>query len=85
MDQPVRILSASATLVQDKPNAEAITMIENLLERLKSGDTIAVAFVEVAKRRTVSIWAPAAPDGCYHCLNSGAARLAMRITQAWDE
>lgn len=61
------------------PNAEALRLVEDVAERLRSGESIAVALVEVRKGRTVATAWSQPPDGAYHLLNSGAARLASRL------
>lgn len=67
-----------------EPNAHALELIEACAERLRSGESIAVALVEVRKGRTVgSAWSEA-PDGSYHLLNSGVARLAHRLASQSD-
>ena len=58
-------------------NQEAIEIVEDVLARLKSGESLAVAVVEIRQGRTVGT-AYSASD-YYHELNSGAARLAARI------
>lgn len=58
-------------------NDDAIQLVEGLLERLRSGEALAVAIVEVQKGGNV---ATAFSKGLhYHALNSGAARLAARL------
>lgn len=66
-------LRAARTSVND----DAIELVEGLLERLRSGDALAVAIVEVRRDREVAT-AYSASDQ-YHYLNSGAARLAARL------
>lgn len=63
-------------------NDEAIAMCEIVLERLRTGESVAFGFVEVTRERTVTIgWAR---SEVYHLLNSGAARLACRIAAEND-
>ncbi len=71
-------LGSRQTWKSDPPtNKDAIEMIEGLLERLKAGESVAVAFVEVFRDRSVAhAWSDSAS---YHLLNSGAAGLAARI------
>jgi len=64
-------------------NREAIELAEEVLERLRSGETIAFAVIEVRKARTVGTAYVAADQ--YHLLNSGAARLAVRIASEVDD
>jgi len=61
------------------PNTEALKLVEDVAERLRSGESIAVALIEVRKGRTVATAWSQPPDGAYHLLNSGAARLAARL------
>jgi hypothetical protein len=59
------------------PNEDAIALVEGLLERLRSGESVAVAFVEVFRNRSVATaWCE---SESYHLLNSGAAGLAARL------
>lgn len=61
------------------PNRDAIDMVEGLLSRLKAGDSVAVAFVDVKPGGYVATaWAC---GGHYHALNSGAAILAARLSR----
>lgn len=64
-------------------NQAAIDLAEEVLGRLRSGETIAFAVVEVRKARTVATGYVAADQ--YHLLNSGAARLAVRIASEVDD
>lgn len=58
-------------------NKDAQQMVEDLLERVKSGETVDVAVVEVTNKGTVATaWSGA---GFRHMLNSGAAVLAQRL------
>ena len=61
----------------DRPNEGAIELVEGLIDRLKSGDALAVAFVEVRRGNTVCTGYSTSNQ--YHCLNSGAAILASRL------
>jgi hypothetical protein len=70
-------------LAADPVNADAIGLIEDVLERLIAGETVAVAVVEVRKARTVATAYTAGEH--YHTLNSGCARLAARIATEVDE
>lgn len=58
-------------------NGDAIELAEGLLERLRSGEAIAVAFVEVGADGSVGT--AYSKSSSYHLLNSGAARLASRL------
>lgn len=65
--------------VEDEVNADAIDLIEGLLARLKTGEAIAAAFVEVKKGNTIATaWSKT--TGGYHLMNSGAARLSTRLS-----
>lgn len=69
---------AELRVLDDRPvNSDALQLAEATVERIKSGEVIAVAIVEVRRERTVAI-AYSRSDQ-YHLLNSGAARLANRI------
>lgn len=58
-------------------NQDAIELCEGVLERLRSGESVAFGFVEVLRgHRVVTGWSK---SEVYHLLNSGAARLANRI------
>lgn len=58
-------------------NHDAVLLIEGVLERLKSGKSVAVAVVEVLDRSDVAC--AFSRSTYYHQLNSGAARLAARL------
>jgi len=60
-----------------EPNQRAIEMVEGLLERVKSGEVCAVAFVQVEPCGDVGT-AYASGDW-HHQLASGAGRLAYRL------
>jgi hypothetical protein len=80
MPAEIREIRAAGPLI----NAEAIELVEGLLSRLRSGESTAVAFVEVLKGRVVAT--AFANDGqSYHTLNSGAARLAARFATMDDK
>ena len=64
-------------LADEPVNEDAVQMIEGLLERLRSGEAVAVAVVEVMKAGTVAT--AYSTSFSYHQLNSGAARLASRL------
>lgn len=64
-------------------NQEAVKLAEDVLERLIAGETIALAVIEVRKCHTVATGYCAADQ--YHLLNSGAARLAVRIASEVDD
>lgn len=65
----------------DETSHEAVEIIEELLGRLKSGQSIAVAFIEVKKGGIVATCFSTDND-CFHQLNSGAASLANRLANA---
>lgn len=58
-------------------NGDAIDLVEGLLERLKAGECVAVALVEVKKDGCVAT--AYSHSDSYHFLCSGAARLAARL------
>lgn len=58
-------------------NQEAIDLVEDVLARLRCGESLAVGIVEVRRGRTVATAFSFAD--CYHETNSGAARLAARL------
>lgn len=58
-------------------NEDAIQLVEGVLERLRSGEVLAVAVVEVQKGGNVATAFSKATH--YHALNSGAARLAAQL------
>lgn len=67
-------------LVQSPPyvNEDAVALVEGLLERLRSGHSIAVGLAEVyADGKTVAT--AYSKSDVYHPLCSGCARLAARI------
>ena len=68
--------SAPATI-----NKDAVEMIENCLNRLKSGESIAMALVEVRSdpKRTVNTCFTTGGD-YYHEVVSGCAVLLSRVT-----
>lgn len=74
-------MTAKVALIQQCPktNDDAIALVEGLLERLKAGEAVSVAVVEVLKSKTVATAWSDSPDGNYHLLNSGVARLAHRL------
>lgn len=59
-------------------NLDAIASVEGLLARLKSGEAVAAAFVEVSAQPGV-VGVYYSPSSDYHRLCSGCARLAARI------
>lgn len=59
-------------------NKDAVTLIEGLLDRLKSGHSVAVAIVEVYAAGDTVATAYSMGDN-YHKLCSGCARLATHI------
>lgn len=64
-------------LAAEAVNEDGVKLIEGLLERLRSGEAVAVAVVEVMKAGTVATAYSASSS--YHQLNSGAARLSSRL------
>lgn len=58
-------------------NEEAIELVEGVLERLKTGKSLAIAIVEVYS--TNEVGTAYSKSNKYHHLNSGAARLAARL------
>lgn len=69
--------------VENDINEDAIRLLEETLERAKSGDVIAVAIIEIRKARTVAT--SICKSLSYHELNSGAARLAAHLASMPDE
>lgn len=68
--------------LETQNNGDAIELCEGLLERLRNGDSVAVAFVEVKRSRVVATaWSK---SDTFHFLNSGAAILAARIASETD-
>lgn len=59
-------------------NHDAIQLMEGVLDRLRSGEVVAVGLVEVKQRGVVGT-AYSAGTGWYHELSSGAATLAVRF------
>lgn len=69
-------------LVQQNTNQDAVELVEQLLERLWSGEVVDVALVQVTRDGSVStVWSK---GESYHRLNSGAARLANRLASEED-
>lgn len=66
-------------------NGEAVEMLSGLLERVRSGEAIAVAFVEVKRGGIVANAFANSRTGSYHALNSGAARLAYRLASVPED
>lgn len=66
-----------AALALEQPNPELVPYIEEILERAKRGEVVAVGVVEVERGGRVAV------GFChmnqYHQLNSGAARLSARL------
>lgn len=73
------------SFAKDQINKNAIELVEEILVRLKSGESVAFGFVEVRKARTVATGYSDCKDGAYHLLNSGAARLAARLANVDDD
>lgn len=68
---------ATLKVASDPVNQDALELAEQTVERIKAGEVIAVAIIEVRKARTVATAISA--SSAYHELNSGAARLAARL------
>lgn len=66
-------------------NQQAIDACKQLLARLENGEAVAAAFIEVGRAGEVATAWFNSDDGCYHSLNSGAARLASRIAGVADD
>ena len=76
-----RLMGELRTLATTK-NGDAIELCEGLLERLRSGESVSIAFVEVKRSRVVATaWSK---SDTFHFLNSGAAILATRIASETD-
>lgn len=70
------------SLAAEKVNKDALCLAEETVERLKRGEVIAVAIIEVRKAGTVAT--AVSKSSCYHALNSGAARLASHLASLPD-
>lgn len=69
-------------MVERPVNNDALALAEGTLARIKAGECIGVAIVEVLTQGVVaSAWS--AGDH-YHQLNSGCARLASRVAMDTD-
>ena len=64
-------------------NDAAIETVSGLLERLKSGEALAVAFVEAKKGGLVSTYSNFGIDQ-YHHIVSGCTRLTQRVAKVED-
>lgn len=64
------------------PNEDAIEIVSQLLDRLITGEAIAVAFVEVLANRTIGHAWSDAPTGAFHLLNSGVSLLSHKFNAA---
>jgi len=64
-------------VVADPVNESALNLVEETLARIKSGEVISVAIVEVRKSRMVATCV--SKGAAYHEMNSGAARLAAQL------
>lgn len=62
-------------------NQDAIELVSGLLDRLKSGESVAVALVEVKADHNTVATAYSKSDRAYHLMCSGCARLLTRISQ----
>ncbi|MCV9940924.1 hypothetical protein OIU35_31625 [Boseaceae bacterium BT-24-1] len=70
--------NVSTIKVAESPvNESALELVEETMARVKTGEVIAVAIIEVRKARTVAT--SISTSSAYHELNSGAARLAARL------
>jgi hypothetical protein len=70
-------------LVTAEVNEPAAELLNEVMERIASGETVAIALIEVRKGHSVATdWSE---NGQYHLLNSGAARLAARLASEVDE
>lgn len=67
------------------PNIDLVEVIEALLARVKSGEVQAAAFVEIRNTGGVATHWMGSMRGWYHQLNSGAARLAARLSSEQDD
>lgn len=77
MGEPIRLVE-----VPNPVNEDAIGLVEEVLARLKAGETLSLAVIEVKKQRTVGIaWSV---NENYHELMSGAARLQARLALMED-
>ena len=79
MDKVTPITSKPKATVHEiaaAPDGDLVAFVEDLLARVKSGETIGLAIVEADRARNVSCgWS----GGSYHLINSGAARLAHKM------
>ena len=63
--------------VPDLVSEDALELAEQILARVRNGETVSLAVVEVRRDRSVACaWSS---GDSYHRLNSGAARLANRL------
>lgn len=74
-----------SVIVDLEVNTEAVDLIERMLERVRSGEVVAVALVEVKRGGVVATAYSNSRTGHYHGLNSGAARLAHRLAAVGDD
>ena len=63
--------------VERPVNVEVLELAAEVLQRVQSGDTLAIAVVEVHPGGDVSFSTTDTPH--YHLLNSGCARLAVAM------
>ncbi len=68
---------AAVQIVREGVNQDALKLAEEMLARIRSGETISIGLVEVLRGRTVIT--AASKGEAYHLLNSGAARLAATL------
>lgn len=60
-----------------------IDAAERLMAKIKAGEVIGMALVEVRRGGDVATFYSQS-TACYHALNSGCARLADRIARDYD-
>lgn len=72
-------MTAELKIVGPGVNEDAVSLLEETLARVRSGETISIGIVETHRNRGVSTTYTSPPGGSYHLLNSGAARLAARL------
>lgn len=68
-----------------EPNAAAVAMLESVLERLRTSETVAVALVEVKRGGDVEWQWADCESGVGHHLTSGAATLLQDLSSAGCE
>jgi hypothetical protein len=73
----------SLKLASNPVNDDALRLVEETLARVKAGEVVAVAIVEV--RLAGSVATAFSRSECYHKLNSGCARLAVAMASIPDD